>query len=108
MTLIWPWVRVVVEAWDLEHANMIIFIMKKSDLDDETDHSYNIFMHQLISYFSHLREVIQSYNILQANCPLYKKDNNMESTNESEPFFLQDGLESLGFTLRRVKHEVDI
>ena len=106
--VIWPWVRVVAEDGDLNHVNMILFIMNKGDLVDEIDHSYNIFMHQLISNFIHLRKAIQSYEILQDNYPLYKKDNNMDSTDESETSFLEDGLESLGCTLRRVKHEVDI
>ena len=68
MMLIWPWVRVEEDhAGDLEHANMIVFIMKKSDLDDETDHSYNIYRHQLIYDFIHLRKEIQSCKSLQAN-----------------------------------------
>ena len=57
MTLIWPWVRVEADLTeDLEHVNMIVFIMKKSDLANETDHSCSIYKHQLISDFIHLRK----------------------------------------------------
>ena len=117
MMLIWPWVRVEEDhAGDLEHANMIVFIMKKSDLDDETDHSYNIYRHQemgkgpfhVISDFVHFRKEIQIHESLQANWPLCNQADNIDSTDESETCFLQDGLESPRHTLRRVKHEVDI
>ena len=70
MMLIWPWVRVEADqVGDLEHANMIVFIMKKSDLANETDHSCSIYMCQLISDFIHLRKEIQSYESLQAKWP---------------------------------------
>ena len=107
--LIWPWVRFEVDhARYLEHANMIVFIMKKSDLDDETDHSCSIYRHQLIFDFIHLRKEIQSCESLHANFPLCKQADNMESTYESEPCCLQHCVESLGCKLKRVKYDVDI
>ena len=57
MMLIWPWVRVEAnQDGYLEHANMIVFIMKKSDLADEIDHSCSIYMKQLIFDFIHVRK----------------------------------------------------
>ena len=86
MTLIWPWVRVEADrAGDLENANMIVFIMRNSDLADVIDHSCSIYRHQLIFEFIHLRKEIQSCESLQANFPLCKQANNMDSTDESEP-----------------------
>ena len=57
MKLILPWVRGEVDqVGDLEHANMIVFIMKKSDLDYDIDHSCSIYRHQVISDFILLRK----------------------------------------------------
>ena len=115
MKLIWPWVRAEAEATDLEHANRIVFIMKKSDWTDEIDQSCSIYRKQetgkgtchLTSVFMHHRKFVQNCESLQANCPLYKQDNNMDSTNESEPYCPQHGLAALGRRLQRVKDDVD-
>ena len=40
--------------------------------------------------------------------PSTKQDDNMDSTDESEPCYPQHGLEALGHRLRRVKYDVDI
>ena len=61
MTLICPWVRVEVDqAGDLEHASIIFFIMKKSDLANETDHFCSIYKHQLNCDFIHLGKEIRA------------------------------------------------
>ena len=87
---------------------MNVFIMKKSDLDDETGHSCSIYKHQLISDFIDLGKEMHSCESLQANCPLCKQANNMDCTDENEPCFPQHGLESLGCRPRRVKDDLYI